>query len=408
VALALTFALATAGCGRRRDLTYQDDVAPILARHCVRCHAADHGLGALPRLDRPPSAIRAAASIKRAVSQRTMPPWGVDNTGLCGTFRDALWLTDGEIATIVSWAEHGAPAGKPGTRPRAPGTNYIDERKAGTLPRVDATLDTAADYAPGVGNGAYRCFVADPGLERDRLLTAFRVESSDPRIVAQVTLFALDSRSADDEAGRLDEREPGPGYTCYGSARAEPARLIASWTWGSGVARMPAGTGLRLHAGRRVVVQIHYNVITAGLAAKSRTRIELQLDDGARDASLWKVAPASFELPAGQRYVEAVAEVATPTALTVYGLAPRMHTLGKTLEIDRISGTAARCLGTVEHWNVYWQQLFLMTSPLRLTTGERLRVTCTYDTQSRAQPVPSGERIADEACSAFLYVVADG
>jgi hypothetical protein len=157
-----------------------------------------------------------------------------------------------------------------------------------------------------------------------------------------------------------------------------------------------------------VVVQIHYNVITAGLSAKSRTRIELQLDDSVREASLWRVAPPQFELPAGRRYVEAVGEVTIPTSLTVYGAAPRMHTLGRTLEIDRVGSGAGRCLATVEHWDVYWQRLFFMTSPLHLGTGERLRVTCTYDTQSRAQAVASGERIQDEACSAFLYVVVDG
>ncbi len=43
--------------------------------------------------------------IKRAVQLRTMPPWGADNTGLCGTWEDARWLTNDEIATIVSWVE---------------------------------------------------------------------------------------------------------------------------------------------------------------------------------------------------------------------------------------------------------------------------------------------------------------
>src|SRR5262249_13878222 len=107
------------------------------------------------------------------------------------------------------------------------------------------------------------------------------------------------------------------------------------------------------------------------------------------------------------RYVEAAGEMAAPTALTIYGLAPRMHTLGKTLEVERVTSGGARCLASTDHWDVYWQRLFLLTAPVRLAQGERLRVTCTYDTQSRAQAVSAGESIEDEACTAFLYVLAE-
>ena len=37
--------------------------------------------------------------------------------------------------------------------------------------------------------------------------------------------------------------------------------------------------------GRKLVMQIHYNVVTSGLSASTRTRVELEFDDGPCDSS---------------------------------------------------------------------------------------------------------------------------
>jgi hypothetical protein len=415
--VAVVAIVAAAGCARARVPT-NNDVAPIFARHCVRCHGAA-GLAAFPRLDDTAALSRHAARIARVVAQREMPPWGIDSSGLCSRWQDALWLTEEEIATVVAWAEHGA------TRSRAAATAPVPPRDK--LDRVDAVLDMGVAYQPGVGRGAYRCFVVDPGLARDRRLTAFAVASSDARPVAQVTLYALDSAAADREAAELDAREPGPGYSCYGAARVAPARLVGSWTWGSGVARLPPGLGLTLAAGRKMILQIHYNVTNAGLSAQSRTHIDLELDDNAREAWFWNVTSRNFTLPPGRAYAEIAGEATAPAALMVYGVVPRMHTLGRTLEVDlighparhslagddsartarladRLIGDGTRCLANVDHWDVYWQRLYLLAAPLPLDARAPVRVTCSYDTQSRGEAVTAGERIEDEACAAELLV----
>src|SRR5207248_1885482 len=79
----------------------------------------------------------------------------------------------------------------------------------------------------------------------------------DPRGVAQVTLFALDSDAAEADVAAL-----GTDYPCFGTARARDGRLVASWTWPTPVLRLPAG--VRLRAGRKLVAQIHYDVALAG------------------------------------------------------------------------------------------------------------------------------------------------
>ena len=396
---------------RPKTFSYYRDVAPILGRRCVRCHS-DEGLAARPRLDTYDEVSKYVGAIALSVQTRMMPPWGADGTGLCRTWRDSLWLSDPEIATLVHWQEQSMPRGDPAERVAA----EVDSPRSGVakgepqpeLDHIDAVLDTGADVTAGLGPSAYRCFVADPSLSRDRLLTGIRVISTDPRMVAQVTIYAPDSAAAEADALRLDNEDSAPGYSCYGSARVSPARLIASWTWDSPALPFPPGTGLRLEASRKLVVQVHYNVITSGLGAKTHTRIEMSLDDGVREASFISLSAQGLSLAPGRTYAEAAGELTAEGPMTVLAVAPQMHTLGRTMQVDHQRGATRSCAASFDHWDFYRQRLFVYDEPLRVEAGDRLRVSCVYNTQSATQPVQDGETIHDEACTANLYVVAPG
>ena len=60
-----------------------------------------------------------AASIAHAVEMKMMPPWFADSR--YGHFANDVSLTDPQIATIVAWAEAGAPAGDAGPATRGGG-----------------------------------------------------------------------------------------------------------------------------------------------------------------------------------------------------------------------------------------------------------------------------------------------
>ncbi|WP_394842244.1 hypothetical protein LZC95_34840 [Pendulispora brunnea] len=337
---------------------------------------------------------------------RMMPPWVADNRGTCRTWRDALWLSDAELGKLVGWAEQGAPEGDPSRRADSRVPNHAPAEKPRDLERVDAVLDTGADYTPGLGASAYRCFVADPGLTHERMLTGIRVVSTDPRAVAHIAIYGLDSDAAERQAVGRDTEEAGPGYTCYGSPRVEPARLLASWTWDNPTLHFPEGTGLRVSSNRKWVVQILYNVITTGLSTQTRTHIDLKFDDGVRAASFIALRASDMALPPGKNYAEASAHFRADAPMTVLGIAPRMHGLGKTMQIDRTRKDGDECAASFDHWNVYGQRLFIYQEPLRLSTGDELRATCVYNTKTASETVHGGDDITDEACEANLYVVS--
>jgi Copper type II ascorbate-dependent monooxygenase, C-terminal domain len=396
VSLAVAASPVCGGC-RPRVPTYHRDVAPILARRCRSCHHPG-GVAPVPTLDDYASARMYAQPIRLAMQTRRMPPWGADDTGLCGRWKDARWLTTDEISTIARWQEGGSPEGEPQPSPRG--------SVESTPFRADATLETGGVYHPGLGPGGYRCFVADPTLDRDRLLTAIRVVASDPRAVAQVTLFALDSAAGEAEALALDAAEPGLGYSCFGTARVRDARLVASWTWPEPVLRMPSGTGVRLFARRKMIVQAHYDITAAGGAFESRLAVELELEDHAREARVWAVR-ADGSLRPGQRYVAVETTVPVERRLRVVGIAPRMHIRGSVLHLTLEHGergAQSTCLGEFDHWHFYNQQLFRAVEPARLAPGDRVHLSCAYNTQGRTRPIAFGDHIDDEECSAYLFV----
>jgi hypothetical protein len=134
--------------------------------------------------------------------------------------------------------------------------------------------------------------------------------------------------------------------------------------------------------------------------------MELAFDDSLREATWLRVASADFVLPSGRTYADARGDLTVFGPMTLYGAAPRMHTLGQSLELERRTReTPGTCIGSFDHWNFYRQRLFEYELPMQLSAGDRLRVSCVFNTLGSKGPVRRGETIDDEECAAYLYVV---
>src|ERR1041384_1389824 len=103
----------TAPVALARTPTWSDDVAPLVAENCASCHV-DHGIAPFPLTDYA-DAAQWAEAMAEDVKIRKMPPFPPRNCADCNTFRDARWLSSEQIATIVAWADAGAPEGTEGT-----------------------------------------------------------------------------------------------------------------------------------------------------------------------------------------------------------------------------------------------------------------------------------------------------
>src|SRR5689334_14646280 len=102
--------LLLAACNHAAALPpdYQHDVAPLLGTYCHDCHQMD-GVAPVPSMADYDNIRTYAEAIRIAVETRWMPPWGADNSGRCGTWDHARWMSEDDIATIVRWQKDGAP-----------------------------------------------------------------------------------------------------------------------------------------------------------------------------------------------------------------------------------------------------------------------------------------------------------
>ncbi len=259
--------------------TWNEQVAPIVFGKCVSCHRAG-GIGPFS-LETYAAAQPFAGAMRTETAARTMLPTVINASGSCNSFRgDVAWLTDAEIATIARWAEAGAPEGDPSLRPQPPAVT------AG-LDGADVRFDIGTSFTPSMDRtDQYRCFLADPGVAQDRFITGYEVTPGDTRVVHHGSCTRAPTAEAEAEATRLDAADPLPGYTCFGGPGVTNTAPLVLWAPGGEATRFPEGTGLRLTGGRRVAIQVHYNLLNG--SRPDRTAVRL------RTAPRWAPRRGSF------------------------------------------------------------------------------------------------------------------
>jgi hypothetical protein len=165
------------------------------------------------------------------------------------------------------------------------------------------------------------------------------------------------------------------------------------------------GSVLHAKAGLPLVLQLRYNLIGAGLEQRAvQASAELVLRPPERGARLWPVWAPELRLPAGQRRMQVVHEVAVSERLSLLGVVPQLHGLGRAVRLERERGAERQCLVSLADWNPSQEQLFRYRASFDLDPGDRLRLSCAFDTTSRTEEVRGGEDIDQEECRMYLYV----
>jgi hypothetical protein len=375
--------------------TYAEDVAPILATHCWSCHLEG---GIAPFSLREYDAVKPLdLAIVAVTSSRSMPPWPLDGSGACGSFVDQRWLTDDELATLAAWVDAGSPPGDLSLVPPPPDEPpHLDE--------VSVTL-AVEPYTPQASSpdnplDDYRCFVVDPQLAADSVLTALEVH---PGVAAQthhIVLFALGSDAAEAEAVAQSGADGRPGYTCFGGANVPDSTIAGAWAPGVPIMRFPAGTGAAVPAGRLMVLQMHYNLASG--AELDTTTVDLQFDDTAIGLRQVVVIDSDLAIPPNTTdHVEQASTVLDEAPVEIVAAFPHMHTLGQQLRVE-VEGA---CAIDVPRWDFHWQQLYGFSEPLIVPGGANVTIGCIYDSTGRDSVTTFGEGTSDEMCVALFFAL---
>jgi hypothetical protein len=443
--------LLLAGCGGGDERpSFTRDVAPILRDKCAGCHQVG---GIAPfSLETAPAARKHALAIAAAVESRQMPPWlpGAASPAFVG--EGERRLSQEQIATVVEWARREAPIDGPALG--APDDVAIRPADGERL----VELEVPSAYTPSGETDDYRCFLLDPQLSDDAFVTSAAIKPGAPSVVHHVILFRAEPGQVN-EAERLDAEGDGQGWQCFGGTglsvdvdSLSDAGWISAWAPGSDAVRYPAGTGVELAAGSRIVMQVHYNLIHGTAPDRTVAAMTVAPGSASLEAATTMLLPAPVELPcalgesgdlcdrdaaladlARQRGVSAAllpsgllllcgrnpftpaggakssCERPFETRTTIHGVAGHMHLLGRSIRVELNPGTdRARVLLDIPRWDFHWQNAYMLEEPVVAEAGDRVQVTCRHDASLRSGTTPRyivwGEGTTDEMCLGVLQV----
>ncbi|MFE0154975.1 monooxygenase [Nonomuraea sp. NPDC059007] len=318
---------------------------------------------------------------------------------------------------------------------------------------VTATMPKPYKPEPAAGGtDVYRCFLIDPGLAgADAFLTGTQFAAQNTDVVHHAILFSLAPDGLAD-AKKIDAKDEGEGWTCFGDAGVREASWIGHWAPGTNEVLLDPKLGYPMAKGGALVMQVHYSTLAMDgkPAGTDQSSVRLRLATGPRTPLATTLFPAPIELPCtasekgplcereaavadvGKRFGRDSAavvnvlmkrcekdgikpgatqhcDVTSPSAFTLHALAGHMHLLGRSIKVELNPGKAGgRTLLDVPEYNFDNQALQPLPEPVAVKKGDTIRVTCTHDASLRAQLpllqklppryVVWGEGTQDEMC----------
>ena len=298
-------------------VTYLKDVAPILEKRCVGCHASG---GSAIALDTYEGARAWARAMRESVLERRMPPWPAA-PGF-GDYRNDRSLTPIEIELLTSWIEGRTPLGTVETAP------VPAHAHAAAPPEAHDTLSVALPEGHPK-NGQHERLALTLPIDRARSIAGWEFAPASPAAIVQRASFFVDG-----------------------------VRL-GSWVPSQGPVALPDGVTVNARARSRMTVEVQY----AKSGLKSIEPGTLTLRFGPRGAP-----PSFLQLSCGTHTIgsDARAFAVTPLAR---GAADSVEV------VARYKDGRVEPLSVVPHYLPAYPLTYEFREPIRLPRGTMVDVS---------------------------------
>lgn len=350
--------------------TFAEEVAPIIYQNCVSCHRPG-GVGPFSFLSYE-DVHKRSRQISEVVEDRFMPPWqpSLDHGP---KVRGERTLSESEIDVISAWHESGA---LPGDLDRAPAPPVFDD--AWQLGPPDVVLEFPEPFIlPAAGRDIYRNFVIPIPLERPRRIRAIEF-LPDSNIAVHHALLLFD---ATDASQKRDEHEPGPGFDGMGIGSAEyPSGQFIGWAPGQVPFEVYPGTQWSIEPGTDLVLQMH--MLPTGKPEPVNPRIGLYFTDEppTRVTTVIQLRDLEIDIPAGENEYIVEQSMMIPVRVSVLGLFPHAHYLGKDLQVfANLPDGSTKWLLRIPQWDFNWQSDYRYEKPEPLPAGSEVVMRYTFD-----------------------------
>lgn len=365
------------------DITYHKQVSRILAGHCVECHRPGE-VGPFP-LTSYDEVAGWAPMIAEVVNQGRMPPWFADPK--YGQFKNDCRLSDEERDTLLTWIENGSPEGDASDAPPAP------EFVAGwQMEQPDLVLSMADEpfTVPATGVVDYQNCTLDPGFTEDKWIQAAEARPGNRAVVHHHSVFFV---------------PPGGDRQM-----SQVANQIAGYAPGMPPYEYPHGTALRVPAGSKIVIQMHYTPI--GVEQQDLSCVGIKFADPAtveREVKNEITGNLGIRIPPGEGSYKMTADRKFRRDTLLLNLAPHMHVRGKAFrfELEHPDGTREVLLNVPEY-DFNWQLRYDLTEPRLIEKGSMLHCYAEFDNSAENpnNPDPTVEvRFGEQTWEEMMFGV---
>jgi hypothetical protein len=366
-----------------KQITFADHVAPILSKHCQKCHrpntAAPFALFTYEQVK------AKGKTIAEAVNEGRMPPWFAAPRD--GDLIQHKSLSAAERETIVRWAATGMARGDDSKLPKPP----QDKPARWLIGEPDLILKTAPFELPTEGDIPYKYVVLPHVFEQDTWVRGVQILPDVGKAVHHANLAFWKVGEGFKESNFVTGVVPG----------GEPM------TVGEGIAfRIPKGSMLGL--------QIHY--VPTGKAEKVTLSVGVKYADGKVDKALKHMlfVDTRYAIPAGAPAHPVKVERTLNSDTLGIGLFAHMHVRGKAMSFiaHTPDGKTERLL-TIPNYNFEWQIPYRWEAGKKvLPKGTRIECIALYD-NSPFNPynpdpkkiVKDGQQTYQEMMNGFMFYV---
>jgi hypothetical protein len=410
--IAVTICLGTYSVSQNPDpapVTFTKDVAPILQKHCQTCHRPGEA-APFPLLTYE-QARPWAASMKRVVKEKAMPPWFADPA--VGHFANDRSLTAKEISTILAWANAGAPQGDPAEMP-APAT-FVD---GWGIPKPDLIFELPHAFSvPASGMVEYQYVILPTGFTEDKWVQAAEARPTDRSVVHHIIAYVREPGSnyfKGQKTGVFFEAPP-PQQDDKNDTSALPSDFLVGYAPGQNAEILQPGQAKLIKAGSDIVLEVHYTPTGKATTDQTRLGIVFAKQTPKNRVLTLSAVNGTFKIPPGDPNYRVDAAFDVPREVTLVALHPHMHTRGKDFEYRLVFPTGeTQTLLKVPAYNWHWQLWYYLAEPITLPKGTKIECTAHFDNSADnpENPDPTktviwGQQNSDEMMVGFFNLIFD-
>jgi hypothetical protein len=374
------------------EVTFNDFIAPILHRSCVKCHRPGEA-APFPLLSYEDAAPRASA-IALATRTRRMPPWPADPE--YRHFLDENVLTAREIALLAAWSASGAARGE-GPAPEPPrfasGSQLGEPDLVVRMPGTFRIQGNAEDH--------FAIIKLPFTVPRDTFIRAIEFVPGNRRLVHHMNASLITYPE-----GRKRNPRAGRWFVLQGSHEGDLEGLqienddgtfapihigVTNFLPGANPVMYPEGLGgFRIGRHNAILMNmIHYGPTTTDDVDSSRFNIFFADSAPSRPTytlllGTLGVSPVLPDLVIAPNAVETVrTEFTLPAAVSILTINPHMHLLGRSFKAYAVLPNADTVpLVSLPQWDFRWQYFYTFEQMVALPAGTRIVAEGVYDNTS--------------------------